>query len=241
METNFSIFKYPRGFIKILELLFAILAFALLAGYNEKGSLTVHTTNDLEVSYSFKVRYSFGSGDYQLFNTSPIATGRNVTAGDVSGSYQSDAQFLVAMGVISFLYILAMCLCYPLWECRLNPYRRKIFYSVDFAITGVVAFLWIIAGGVWARGSDGVIDNINKIYNAACSGSTSCNTEKPNYSGIVAAVCFGFLNFFLWAGNVWFTFKETPFFKWKKPTLEGVDDPSTLKDEAEPTPESTHI
>ena len=164
METNFSIFKYPRGFIKILELvclnihatvvqtvpntytscsfrcphvcthflfqLFAILAFALLAGYNEKGSLTVHTTNDLEVSYSFKVRYSFGSGDYQLFNTSPIATGRNVTAGDVSGSYQSDAQFLVAMGVISFLYILAMCLCYPLWECRLNPYRRKIFYSV---------------------------------------------------------------------------------------------------------------
>lgn len=33
------------------------------------------------------------------------------------------------------------------------------------------------------------------------------------YSNVIVSVIFGFLNFVLWLGSVWFVFKETKFFK----------------------------
>ena len=58
----------------------------------------------------------------------------------------------------------------------------------DFAATCVLTFFFLVGGGVWARGSDGVIDNIDYIYSTLCYQKSPCITDKPNYSGIIAAV-----------------------------------------------------
>lgn len=63
---------------------------------------------------------------------------------------------------------------------------------------------------------------------------------------------FGFLNFFIWTGNGWFTFKETPFFKWKKgpatatPSSSETATPkpateTEVSKETKPMPESTQL
>ena len=34
-----------------------------------------------------------------------------------------------------------------------------------------------------------------------------------SYADIIVSVIFGFLNFLLWLGSIWFVYKETKFFK----------------------------
>jgi hypothetical protein len=53
----------------------------------------------------------------------------------------------------------------------------------------------------------------NAAIMADCSNSANVCTESGviNFSKLNISVTFGFLNFFLWACNIWFVYKETPF------------------------------
>jgi hypothetical protein len=196
MQTNFAIFKFPRGFIKILQLVFSIIGFAVLAGYSSSGSFVatvkVSAINDTQITLkcSLKVEYPFGSNQYTLTKSSSSAI-PCPQPNNVDGSFKSDAQFLVAVGVLAFLYTLAMGVLYTAVEIHLDVFQLKLYYSADFVATCLLAFFYLVAGGVWARGSDGVIDNVNLIYSCQNLAGAPCSlsaTNKPNYSGMIAAV-----------------------------------------------------
>ncbi|TNN31140.1 Synaptoporin [Liparis tanakae] len=59
----------------------------------------------------------------------------------------------------------------------------------DFVVTVVFSFLWLVSSSAWAKALSDV--------------KTASDPEEV----------FGFLNFVLWAGNIWFVFKETGWHK----------------------------
>ncbi|XP_076356937.1 synaptophysin-like [Tachypleus tridentatus] len=65
MELHFRVLKEPLGFIRIVQLVMAILAFTSTAGFSSKSSLRVQcmTTEressiDYEFGYPFRLRYT---------------------------------------------------------------------------------------------------------------------------------------------------------------------------------------
>ncbi|XP_010281134.1 PREDICTED: synaptoporin-like [Phaethon lepturus] len=86
---------------------------------------------------------------------------------------------------------------------------------LDFIVTVVFSFLWLVGSSAWAKGlSDVKIatdpDEVLLLMSACKQQSNKClPVRSPVMSSLNTSVVFGFLNFILWAGNIWFVFKET--------------------------------
>ncbi|XP_065573474.1 synaptophysin-like protein 2 isoform X2 [Artemia franciscana] len=153
MELDLDILKIPRGFIRILQFVFAVFAFACLTSFStviefmvkckDNGSETVHPVS---IVYPFRLDH---------IHTAQAC--KDAFTYDYSGDFSSDAQFFVATGVLSMLYAL-----------------------------GSLAF-YLMCDDVYTN---------NKIY---------------------PLILLGFLNFFLWASNLWFVYKETAWFQPRAP------------------------
>ncbi|GAU93413.1 hypothetical protein RvY_05360 [Ramazzottius varieornatus] len=226
MEFNGRVWKEPRGFIKILELIFGICAFATTSSYSSQGSVNYacNDTKDItEHTQTYNFSYPFDLEDYDV-RVHPCSLTNNELE-PLGGSHRSSAQFFVAVGVLTFLYCLGALLLYIFLD-KLYRTRENIPLA-DFILTIMFAFFWLVASSAWAHGVTGVkaaTDPNYVVSRLADRGSdkvgcTSCQPGSyPNYANLNISVIFGFLNFFIWAGNVWFLYKETPWYKASHPT-----------------------
>ena len=116
-KANFEVFKEPRGFIRCLELLFAVVAFATLANFSTKISINIICKNSTDINNVDDTFHQFDrsvSYPFKVNNLDPIDVEKEnvcnikVKPGDETirflGDFSSDAQFFVFTGVISFLY-----------------------------------------------------------------------------------------------------------------------------------------
>lgn len=100
----------------------------------------------------------------------------------------------------------------------------------DFVITVIFGVLWISSSAAWANGLSGLksVTLPNIVGNCECTVSTSSfstlnisvvRTEKIFFYRQLTGKfqIFGFLNFFLWAANLWFLYKETAWFQGNQP------------------------
>eukprot|EP00118_Oscarella_pearsei_P003927 m.16315 g.16315 ORF g.16315 m.16315 type:complete len:257 (+) comp26846_c0_seq2:77-847(+) len=198
LQHNVGVFRVPRGFLKIIELVFAIVGFAVLADYRETATTKVG---------KFTVKYAFGDDDF-FFQNGSFVFPFPPSVSDV-GQYRANGSFYEFVGVVTFLYILGMTACYVFLEVKLAPERLDVYFLVDFIVTAVLAFFWLVCSAVWARAADGIPDIVDKFYNAYSLNSES----RPSYGALIVVVVVGFLNFFLWCGNCWFAIKETKWFR----------------------------
>ena len=132
-QVNLDVVKEPRGFIRCLELLFAIVAFSTLANFSTEIAINIicksnHPGQDgpentdssfhqfiRDVVYPFKVN-QIRPIDLEAEGPEGICGIKqwNVTDGGSTvsskitflGDFSSDAEFFVFTGVISFLYSL---------------------------------------------------------------------------------------------------------------------------------------
>ena len=120
----------------------------------------------------------------------------------------------------------------------LNPLYRNndLFPTVDFFTTFIWTIFWLAGSSAWAQGVTNIrsltdFDNIRQ-RSGICPSSAVCPDGSgkshfkhwslvnchlfllvANYANLIVSVLFGFLNFILWLGSLWFVFKETRFFK----------------------------
>ncbi|XP_078061594.1 synaptophysin-like protein 2 [Mustelus asterias] len=210
--------KEPLGFIKVLQWIFAIFAFATCGGYTGTSMASVKCLNgekDL-ISVNFSYPFRLNQISYQAF------TCKNGTVYDtlaLIGDFSSSAEFFVTVGVFTFLYCIAALILYVGYQSLYQ--QNKYLPIADFVVTALFAFLWLASSSAWVQGLTDVKKStwpttLIRAISACQEKNVVCTQGAlPSMGRLNASVMFGFMNFILWSGNSWFAFKET---SWHKPT-----------------------
>ncbi|XP_020924828.1 synaptoporin isoform X1 [Sus scrofa] len=233
---TFRALKEPLAFLRALELLFAIFAFATCGGYSGGLRLSVDCVNKTESNLSIDVAFAYPFRLHQVTFEVPTCEGKERQKVALIGDSSSSAEFFVTVAVFAFLYSLAATVVYIFFQNKYRENNRgpliapglilpardtepliwnKHMGNRDFIVTVVFSFLWLVGSSAWAKGlSDVKVATDPKevllLMSACKQPSNKCTAvHSPVMSSLNTSVVFGFLNFILWAGNIWFVFKET--------------------------------
>ncbi|TMS19482.1 synaptophysin-like protein 2a [Larimichthys crocea] len=201
--------KEPLGFIRVLEWVFTIFAFATTGGYSGKTHFTVicgQEVKDVEPVFNYPFRLS--DHPYKV----PFCNGSTSNNTYLQGDFSSSAEFFVCVGVFGFLYCTATLILYLGYQ---HVYRQTSRGPIiDLLLTAAFAFLWLVSSSAWGKGLTDVKYATNPEHLVSSCKNLTCKAEEyPSMGRLNASVIFGFLNLILWAGNCWFIYKETPFHK----------------------------
>nr|XP_057934909.1 synaptophysin-like protein 2a [Doryrhamphus excisus] len=216
--------KEPLGFIRVLEWVFTIFAFATTGGYSGTTHFTVKcagSEQSLDVKPTFGYPFRLAAQPYGM----PTCDGKfNETY--LQGNFSSSAEFFVCVGVFGFLYCTATLILYLGYQSVYRQTTRGPF--IDLVITAAFAFLWLVSSSAWGKGLTDVKWATNPEH--LVENCANCHPgEFPSMGRLNASVIFGFLNLILWAGNCWFIYKETSFHKDPNP-------PATVEEGGIPGP-----
>jgi hypothetical protein len=206
MDFNFSVFQEPRGVMRIIQFIFSICAFATTCNY--VGSI------DFECQENYRYTYGY---PYQIELSKVMNLKLNTTCKPkvtIMADYSSDAKFFVATGVIAMLYSLAIALVYIKFD-EMYKVNTKIPLA-DFVATVFIAILWLSSSASWANSLSGikhVTDKDNMRWDNTANGTCTCGVSISSFSNLNISVVLGFLNFILWASDLWFLYKETVWFQ----------------------------
>jgi len=224
---NTEVLKEPRGFMRILQCFFAMVAFAACANYSVSINWKLVCTGGNVIQPNVK-QFNY---PFRLDHIDPISPTCNATSACSDtylirqpGDFKSDAEFFVFTGVVAFLGSIGSMVIYVFFS-GLYMDEQKKFPFYDFCFTVIIAVFWLSASAAWANGVSGlkvVADPDNwLIPMKICSddqvmancGIAHCErVDQAHFGGANASAVFGFLNFFLWASNLWFVYKETHWF-----------------------------
>ncbi|KPP73996.1 hypothetical protein Z043_106890 [Scleropages formosus] len=214
--------KEPLGFIRVLEWVFSIFAFATTCGYS--GYTSIHVTcvgmQETEIRPKFQYPFRLASFPFEFPTCNQTNPFHSLI---LSGDFSSSAEFFVCIGVFGFLYCTVTLVLYLGYQ---HLYRETTRGPVvDLFLTGAFAFLWLVSSSAWGKALTDIkfatdslhlvtiLDTCKKIPNVCTAG------QGPAMGRLNASVIFGFLNLILWGGNCWFIYKETPFHKPSNPPV----------------------
>ncbi|XP_066210094.1 synaptophysin-like protein 1 [Saccopteryx leptura] len=213
-QLNLNPLKEPLGFIKVLEWIASIFAFATCGGFKGKTEILVSCPKGSEnktITATFDYPFRLNQASFQAppgVNVCNISWEKQVLIGD----YSSSAQFYVTFAVFVFLYCIVALLLYVGYT---NLYRdNQKLPMADFVVTLVATFLWLVSTSAWAKA---LTDIKVATGHSIVQELAPCKTQEVMcYFGSVTgmgslnvSVIFGFLNLILWGGNAWFVYKET--------------------------------
>lgn len=230
MVLNLEPLKEPRGFIRIIQIFMAILAFATTTSFDADARVNIECRNTTEnnklldvANASYHFGYPFESQVSLQFKFSSPKCSSNPNEVFLEHKFKIDkkasSEFYVTTGVLSFLFALAVGVVYVLLT---DVYENTpIFPFIDLVATGILAFFWFMSWCIWVAQSNNVKSDFNEIPNGVQleipkvhppNINYEClNALGVNFSKLTVSLVFGFGNIILWAGSVWFVYKETNF------------------------------
>ena len=247
VAINPLVLKEPRGMIRVIQVIFAILAFATTTSFDTTSSLQVTCpqtgkgkpeTPTSKITYP--IEYPFKFHDAKIFERYNCSRHMPMIQQKFPMDFSSSAQFFVATGVLGFLYAAASAGLYLTKSIQYatNP----LLPVVDLAITGLLSLFWIAGSCAWALGVSDLKYYTHPRYLKEhiyiCNDSAAdCSIIDPgNWAPLNISLLCGFTNAFLWVMSCWFVFKETTFHqKAAMPTV-GVAVPAGFEQQPQPFP-----
>jgi len=209
-----EVLKEPRGFIKIIQFFFSILAFACLVDWRGHLSFQVTCSNGTvaKVDKTFQYPFAMDAVEVDL----PLCKDSKTppTKKDFELNAVSPSQFFVFIGVMSFFASIIICAVYVLYE---DVYLSTPRYAwADIILHGALSFLWFVSSCAYAAHIWKIKLYSSFAWAKSKNGFDECNTTNkcsvltdPTFANLdIAALC-GFVNVFLWGANIWFLYKET--------------------------------
>ncbi|XP_013775341.1 synaptophysin-like [Limulus polyphemus] len=214
MDINFRVLKEPLGFIRTIQIVIAIFAFATTSGFGSKSSFRVkcmtsekETDINYEYGYPFRLRYS-------NFIVPKCDGTYDTTTEKIPYDFSSSAEFFVTTGVLTFMYSLGITLFYIFAHQKYID--DQVVPITDLGITGILTIFWLAGSSAWAQGVSDMKYYTSPVTLAknleVCSTLATCETTfEGNYATLNVSLIFGFANCLLWASSLWFVYKETVF------------------------------
>ncbi|KAM4699344.1 synaptophysin-like protein 2 [Discoglossus pictus] len=208
----------PLGFIKLLEWLFAIFAFGSCGSYSGETSATVECKAEPAETHLIFVPFGYPFRLFRQRYEMPECGDMENRILHLAGDFSAPAEFFVTLSVFAFLYSMFALVIYLRFHEQYTQIRRVSI--VDFCVTGGFTFLWLVAASAWGKGLMDI--KLATHPSSLLSAMPLCQLDKatcspgaiPSFGLANISVLFGFLNFLIWAANMWFVFKETV---WSKP------------------------
>lgn len=227
-NPNFEVWKEPRGFLKCLEVFLAIFAFSCATGF--RGALNFsQDCNGTSHKVDTTFKYPFDSGlQFSLMKTHVNCSTTDVFVPEtVPLNERHSTEFFVVIGVFCFLLSAGMLLYYIYFEDVESKQHAKASGTInwfsgpilDFSLAVFFAFFWFVSSIAQAAAVNGIkaATNVDSLAGklANCQGPLmQCHAgEDAKYATLTVSILLGFLNTFVWCGNTWFLWKETPWHK----------------------------
>ncbi|KAI8511112.1 PREDICTED: synaptoporin-like isoform X3 [Branchiostoma belcheri] len=217
-NSNMRVVKEPRGFLKLLQFIFAIFAFATASGGGSNFQFSVKC-NDTDPGKLVDVFYSYPYKLEDVPVVSKFCENTTQTVYPLVGNENSSAEYFVTIGVFAFLYSLVALTIYVFVEGQFGD--KNLWSKADLFITTAFAIFWFTSSSAWAAAvadikwstyapnvytHGDIVQLCSKKPDIVCTNGG----QNSSYANLNVSILFGFLNFILWAGNIWFTYKETP-------------------------------
>lgn len=223
-NMNILVVKQPRGFIKIIQWVASIIAFASIAGWEDSFTVSVSCGNDVRKKVTVDFEYPFELDMVKL--EEPVCKEWPISGGtptdmdpiDFMAHEAGTSQLFVFVGVISFLYCIGISVFYVFFD---QIYSNNDQAPIgDFGIHAAIGFLWFVSTTAWATSLTEIKYYTNPdsyalklIHECDQTDFGDCKVLKyPSYASLNISVIMGFLNVFLWWSNLWFIYKETKWF-----------------------------
>uniref|UniRef100_A0A8C5DEZ9 Synaptoporin-like n=1 Tax=Gouania willdenowi TaxID=441366 RepID=A0A8C5DEZ9_GOUWI len=219
--TNISRLKCRNSvvliYVCVFLQLFAVFAFSTCGGYSGQLRVSVDCMEKASSNLSIPIDFGYPFRLDQVSFEAPACEATKRERVFLIGDFSSSAEFFVTISVFAFLYSLMASIVYIFF---LNKYRQiSRGPLIDFVVTVVFSFVWLVSSSAWAKALSDVKtatdpDEVQLLIPACKVQTNKCGSvHGARWSGLNTSVVFGYLNFVLWAGNIWFVFKETSWHK----------------------------
>lgn len=222
-NLDLSVFREPRGVCRCLQLLIGTLTG--LAIYAFEGVETIKYCSPNTVLT--KLIYSY---PFQLTTVRENLNCSGKTASvqlALDDSYSPYAEYFLIVSILSILYCFVAVVIYS--KCTQTYETNDKYPLADFIGTVFIAVLWLFASAAWAHGLSALKSNTNPtiLKGLLTSRYPDMNIEQvtnTGYFGLNVSAILGCLSFFLWASDLWFLYKDTPWFQGRRG--QAVDSPA---------------
>lgn len=212
-KLNINVLKEPRGFIRILQVLFAIISWSTTATFSTTTLLQVDCPDGANFPIDYKISYPFDLTKVVVSAPFNCTDDTNLVDDIFPIDFSSTAMLYTLISALSLFYAIGCIVYYALFSIKYQ--NDPLVPMVDFCITFLFTILWTLIACTWLLNVTDLKHythpNYFKDFLNICSDPDShCQPSSPGkWSSLTASIICGFTCVVLWLGSSWFVFKET--------------------------------
>lgn len=212
--------KEPRGFVRLLQVLFSILAWSTTAGFSTTSTLHIDCPDATPFTVEYKIAYPFDLRETEVSVPDNCNDDTDVIQDSFPIDFSTTAMLYVLVCVISLLYSIGAAVCYCLMTSRYE--NDPLAPMFDLCLTLLLTICWIAITCTWALNVSDLKHYTHPHYfkdSLTVCQDTDANCQPSNpgkWSSLTVSIVCGFTCVVLWLGSTWFIFKETTLHKQKQ-------------------------